>query len=926
VPGGFTPSYQWYSNTIDSNTGGIRFLGATNSSFPIPATLTTGTYYYFCEVSIANGTVSIRSDVARVNVTAPVITIVTQPPTVRELAYGSTNNFFYWDASVTGNATLSFQWYRNTANSNVGGTAVSGASHLDSLTIPATLAPGTYYYYCLVTATGGAAPVRTNVMRVNILAPVITITTQPFATTDVVFGSISGSLNVAASTTSGTLSYQWYSSTTNSNTSGSIISGATSSSFTIPTTLAGGTYYYHCLVTVIGGAASVRSNVARVNVEPPVITINTQPVATTNVVFGNINNNLNVEANVTLEATLSYQWYSNTTNSNTGGSIISGATNANFTIPTTLAVGIYYYFCEVRATGGAAPVRSGVARVNVAVPVITIDTQPTATTNVVFGNIVGSLGVTASVIGEAMLSYQWYSNTTNNNTGGSVISGANSTSYTIPTTLIGGTYFYFCEVRATGGALSVRSSVATVNVASPIITIDTQPSATTDVAFGNINSDLNVAASVTLGATLSYQWYSSNTNNNTGGSVITGANSTSFTIPTTLIGGTYFYFCEVSATGGSTSVRSNVARVNVTGPLITINIQPSAITNVNFGNISGSLNVVSSVTDNATLSYQWYRNTSNSNTGGNIISGANSASYTIPTTLTGGSYYYYCLVTATGGATSVRSNVARVSVIVPVEMVWVPSGSFELGRELNPSDSLRDVTPVSTVTISGFYMGKYQVTQEQYHAVMQNYGSGWGGSGLAPGEIQGRRAVDQVSWYNAIVFCNRLSMIEGLTPAYRINGSTNPSDWGSVPDNSNSEWDAVEIVSGSNGYRLPTEAQWEYVAKGGNGSPGNFTYSGSNDPNTVAWYRENNIGEGPREVGKKAPNSLGIYDMSGNVDEWCWDWMGSYTIDNKTNPTGPYSGTRRVHRGGQFYLRSVTRGDGFFPFYWGGRGFRISRP
>ncbi|MDR2702486.1 MAG: formylglycine-generating enzyme family protein [Spirochaetaceae bacterium] len=267
-----------------------------------------------------------------------------------------------------------------------------------------------------------------------------------------------------------------------------------------------------------------------------------------------------------------------------------------------------------------------------------------------------------------------------------------------------------------------------------------------------------------------------------------------------------------------------------------------------------------------------------------------------------------------------------------IEMIYVPGGSFQMG---NPDTSVGydDERPVHTVTLSGFYMGKYQVTQAQYQAVMGSNPSGFS-SNPASGEVQGNRPVEYVSWYDAIVFCNKLSIADGLTPAYRISGSTNPSDWGAVPTSSNnSTWDAAVIVSGSTGYRLPTEAQWEYAAKGGNNSPGNYTYSGSNTIDNVAWYGywENGGFEGTHEVGKKSPNGLGLYDMSGNVWEWCWDWYGSYSSGAQTDPVGAASGSARVVRGGCWYFgasgaRSVCRGR-YDP---GGRGddggFRLVRP
>jgi hypothetical protein len=150
-----------------------------------------------------------------------------------------------------------------------------------------------------------------------------------------------------------------------------------------------------------------------------------------------------------------------------------------------------------------------------------------------------------------------------------------------------------------------------------------------------------------------------------------------------------------------------------------------------------------------------------------------------------------------------------------------------------------------------------------------------------------------------------------------------------VPADDNAVWNAVEIVPGSAGYRLPTEAQWEYSAKSGNAG-GSFIYSGSDNPLAVAWFW-NNSGDGTREVGRLAPNGLGILDMSGNVWEWCWDWRDDYTDEPKIDPSGPSLGFSRVIRGGswndgEWSIQSVVRNDSWPNNGDNNIGFRIVRP
>ena len=268
------------------------------------------------------------------------------------------------------------------------------------------------------------------------------------------------------------------------------------------------------------------------------------------------------------------------------------------------------------------------------------------------------------------------------------------------------------------------------------------------------------------------------------------------------------------------------------------------------------------------------------------------------------------------------SSTASVSYTIdssPAQMAFVPSGTFMMGdTRFGVSET---ALPIHSVTLNSFYMSKYQVTQADYAAVM--------GSNPASGNGVGdNNPVYYVSWYSAIEYCNLCSLEEGLTPVYTINGSTNPNAWGVL---NFAVWDAVLCNWSANGYRLPTEAEFEYAARGAATTP-DYLYSGSDEIDAVAWYEVNSDYVHP--VGTKAPNALGIYDMSGNIFEWVWDWWDrNYYSTNppSNNPIGPSSGTKRAIRGGFFEASDLEcrvwfRHGGFHPgteaYY---NGFRVCR-
>ena len=220
-------------------------------------------------------------------------------------------------------------------------------------------------------------------------------------------------------------------------------------------------------------------------------------------------------------------------------------------------------------------------------------------------------------------------------------------------------------------------------------------------------------------------------------------------------------------------------------------------------------------------------------------------------------------------------------------------------------------------------MSRFQVTQELYHAVMGNNPSNFS-SNPAEGEIQGKRPVELVTWFDAVEFCNRLSEREGLTPVYTITGRT--------PATGHPITEATVTVNWSaNGYRLPTEAEWEYACRAGSTTNWHFGNTESELVN-YAWYSVNSNSR-THQVGLKLPNAWGLHDMHGNVWEWCWDrWANTFPNPaDLNNPRGPASGDIRVVRGGSWSstasdTQSAIRGSSNPGLRNFNRGFRLVCP
>ena len=213
--------------------------------------------------------------------------------------------------------------------------------------------------------------------------------------------------------------------------------------------------------------------------------------------------------------------------------------------------------------------------------------------------------------------------------------------------------------------------------------------------------------------------------------------------------------------------------------------------------------------------------------------------------------------------------------------ILVEGGTFKMGN--TPDHGYENEKPLHEVTVSSFFMCEFPLTQREWKELM----------GSNPSDRSNERLpIDNVTWFGAIEYCNRRSIKEKLEPAYNI--EIKPITLKKIVT-----WNRL-----ANGYRLPTEAEWEFAARGGNFSR-EYKYAGNNNVNIVAWYWENS-GSKSHEVGQKPKNELGLRDMSGNVWEWCWDWYDEayYAVSPKDNPTGPLDGAKRVLRGGSFLNNS----------------------
>lgn len=675
-----TPNYQWtvsYAPGFCGTASAFTYTAGTSASSASPS-------FNFTEAGTYTITLTAFNSCTPVQTTTQVIT-VKQPPIVSIAAIpdacGTAN--ITPTASVRTCApttsTLTYAW------SFPGGTPSSSTS----------LNPGTINfpiggpYTVSLVATNECGFSNTAIQTFSVIT--VPVITNSVLNQTICSGSSTTLVNLTANPSGTTFSWT---ATATAGITGFITSGNINviPDQTISTTNSNPGTVTYVITPSIGGCNGTPVNyIVTVNPAPTIIT---QP-ASSSVCLGGTATSLTVAIN-TSSLTSTYQWYSNTINANTGGTLIPGETNPIYTPPAS-TVGILYYYCLVTfpsVTGSCSITTSATAAITVT-PAAVINQQPLPNQSLCVGGTISNALSISYINSTGTPSYQWYSNTTSSTTAGIPV-GNNAPNYTPNVFNTTGTYYYYVVISFSGsGCGAITSNVAQIDVvADPLITA--QPLATQTVCQNSSLTTLSVVSSGGIGTTYQYQWYSSTVDSTISGTILVGETTSTYT-PQTITAGTLYYYCMLTQLNGvgcnvttaTAAVNINLAPVVVNQPIsstICLGATPTTLA-LTYANGAGIPN------------YQWYSNTTNSNTAGTLILGATNATYNPPASVVG-TVYYYCEVTfptIIGSCSIIITNPTEVTinqnpVIAPETTVICSSTSFSV----TPSNTSGNIIPLGT--------------------------------------------------------------------------------------------------------------------------------------------------------------------------------------------------------------------------------------
>ena len=559
----------------------------------------------------------------------------------------------------------------------------------------------------------------------------------------------------------------------------------------------------------------------------------------------------------------------------------TGAGNYTCTM-TSLAPGITYYVrayatnSEGTSYGEEKQFTTGVNKPTVTTNSVTDITQTTATGG---GNVTNDGGATVTERGIC-----WSTSHNPTTSGNHTANGTGTGSFTVQMTgLTAGTTYYVRAYATNSQGTGYGSEVSFTTTANlPTVTTAQVSNITQTTALGGGNVTNDGGASVTERGIC---WSTSHNPTTSGSHATSGTGTGGFTVDMTGLAANTTYYVRAYAVNSQGTAYGNEVSFTTSQDISAPTVTTSDVTNITQTTAQGGGNVTNdggaAVTERGIC---WSTSHNPTTSGSHASGGTGIGNFTVQMTgLTANTTYYVRAYATNSQGTSYGSEVSFTTLSdtnpdeltftvngVSFTMIPVEGGTFWMGAQRTDpngqnydSQANNDESPVHQVTLSDFYMGETEVTQALWQAV----------TGSNPSHFTGdnNRPVEQVSWNDCQTFISQLNAL-------------------------------LSSQLGGRQFALPTEAEWEFAARGGNQSHG-YKYSGSNTIGDVAWYIDNSSNT-THAVGTKQANELELYDMSGNVMEWCYDRAGEYSSDAQTNPTGPTSGSYLVNRGGSCYNKA----------------------